>query len=75
MNATSALKLGAKANGRGQFDDGGLVGDFLCLLDRGFDALEIMVTVLDVLGVPAVRFETFQDIFGECALCVTICSC
>ena len=72
VNTTGALKLGAETNGGGQLDDGGFVGDLAGLADSILDALEVVVTVLDGDGVPAVGLETLGDILGESALGVTI---
>jgi len=66
-------KLGAETNGGGQLDDGGLVGDLLTLADGSLDTLEIVVTILDPLGVPAVGLEALEDILGEGTLGVTVC--
>ena len=72
VNTTGALKLGAETNGGGQLDDGGFVGDLAGLADSILDALEVVVTVLDGDGVPAIGLETLGDILGESALGVTI---
>lgn len=74
MDTASSLELGAETNGGGELDDGGLVGDLLGLSNGLLNALEIGVTVLDVQSVPAVGFESLQNILGEGALGVTICS-
>jgi hypothetical protein len=67
-------ELGAETNGGGQLDDGGLVSNLLTLADSSLNALEVVVTILDPLGVPAVSLETLQDVLGEGALGVTVCS-
>lgn len=72
VNTASTGKLGAEANGGGQLDDGGLVLDLLALADSILNGLEVVVTVLDPLGVPAVGLETLHDILGEGALGVTV---
>lgn len=72
VNTTGTLELGAETNGSRQTDDGGLVGDLLSLVDGGLDGLEVVVTVLDPHGVPAVGLETLHNIFGESTLGVTV---
>lgn len=66
-------KLGAEANGGGQLDHGGLVSNLLTLADGSLDTREVVVTILDPLGVPAVGLEALSDIFSEGTLGVTIC--
>ena len=72
VNATGALELGTETDGGGQTDHGGLVGDLAGLLDGGLDGLEIVVTILDPDGVPAVGLEALGDVLGEGALGVAI---
>jgi hypothetical protein len=72
VDTTGTLELGTETNGGGDLDNGGLVLDLLGLADGLLDALEVVVTVLDLKSVPAVGFETLQDIFGESALGVTV---
>jgi hypothetical protein len=72
VDTAGALELGAETNGGGQLDDGGLVLDLLGLLDGSLNALEVGVTVLDVLGVPAVGLEALHNILSEGALGVTV---
>lgn len=72
VHTAGTLQLGTVANGGGQLDDGRLVLDGLAPADRGLDAVKVVVTVLDPLGVPAVGLETLHDILGEGALGVTI---
>lgn len=67
-------ELGAETNGGGQLDDRGLVSDLLTLADSSLNALEVVVTVLDPLGVPAISLKTLQDVLGEGALGVTVCN-
>lgn len=74
VNAASTLKKGTETDGGSDLDHRRLVGDFLCLLDGGFDALQIMVTVLHVLNVPSVGLEARTYIFGESTLDITIWS-
>lgn len=73
VNATSALELGAEANGGGESDHGGLVLDLLALLDGLLNGLEVVVTVLDPHDVPAVGLEALADVLSEGALGVTVC--
>jgi hypothetical protein len=72
MDTAGALLLRAETDGGSQSDHGRLVGDFLGLLDGGLNALVVMITVLDPLGVPAVSLEALRDILGEGALGVTV---
>lgn len=74
VDTTGTLQLGTETNGGGQLDDGGLILNLLAPLDGGLDTLEVVVTILDPLGVPAVGLETLQDILSEGALGVTVCS-
>jgi hypothetical protein len=73
VDTTGTLELGAKTNGGGQLDHGGLVLNLLGLLDGSLDASEVGVTVLDVLDVPAVGLESLGNVLSEGALGVTVC--
>jgi hypothetical protein len=73
VNTAGALELGAETNGGGQLDDGGLVSNLLTLANGSLDTREVIVTILDPLSVPAVGFETLEDILGEGTLGVTVC--
>lgn len=55
---------GTVADGGGDFDEGGFVGDFLASAIL-LDTIEVGVAVFDVNHVPAVSFKAFGDIFGE----------
>lgn len=66
-------KLGAETNGGGQLDHGGLVSNLLTLADGSLDTREVVVTILDPLGVPAVGLETLSNVLSESTLGVTIC--
>jgi hypothetical protein len=72
VDTAGALELGTETNGGGQADHGGLVLDGLGLLDGGLNGLEVVVTVLDPDGVPAVGLEALGDILSESALGVTV---
>ena len=72
MDTTGTGQLGTETNGGSQFDDRRLVLDLLTFADRGLDALEVIVTILHPLGVPAVGFKTLKDILSEGALGITI---
>lgn len=72
VNTASALELGAEANGGGELDDGRLVLDLLALPDGSLNGLKVAITVLDILGVPAVGLEPLHDILSEGALGVTV---
>ena len=72
VDTAGTSQLGAETNGGGQLDDGRLVGHLLTLADGGLDTLEVVVTVLDPLGVPAVGLETLHDVLGEGTLGVTV---
>jgi hypothetical protein len=72
VDTVGTLELGTETNGGGQLDDGGLVSDLLALADSILDGLEVVVTILDPLGVPAVGLETLQNVFSEGALGVTV---
>ena len=65
-------KLRAEANGGGQLDDGGLVSNLLASADGSLDTLEVVITILDPLGVPAVGLEALHNILSEGTLSVTI---
>jgi hypothetical protein len=73
VNTAGTLQLGAETDGGGELDDGGLVGDLLGLRDGLLNALEIGVTVLDVLNVPSVGLEALEDVLSEGALGVSVC--
>jgi hypothetical protein len=73
VNTAGTLQLGAETDGGGELDDGGLVGDLLGLRDGLLNALEIGVTVLDVLNVPSVGLEALEDVLSEGALGVAVC--
>jgi hypothetical protein len=75
VNTAGTLQLGAETDGGGELDDGGLVGDLLGLRDGFLNALEIRVTVLDVLNVPSVGLEALEDVLSEGALGVTVYIC
>jgi hypothetical protein len=53
VDASCSLEFGAKADGCGQFDDGGFILDGLRDFDGFFHGIDVMVTVFDVLGVPS----------------------
>lgn len=72
VNTSSTGELGAETDGGGELDNGGLVSDLLALADGSLDALKVVVTVLDPLGVPAVGLEALHDVLGESTLGVTI---
>lgn len=72
MNTTGTLELGAETNGGGQLDEGGLVSDLLALADGSLDSLEVVVTILNPLGVPAVGIKALNDILSEGTLGVTV---
>jgi hypothetical protein len=72
MNTTSTLKLRAEPNRSRQLDQGGLIFGLLGAENGSLDGFKVRVTVLDVLSVPAVRFETLQHILSEGALCASI---
>jgi hypothetical protein len=72
MYPASSLEFRAIANCRSHLDYGWLVSHFFRLLNCGFDACQIMVTILNPLGVPPICFESLQDILGESQFGVTI---
>ena len=72
VDTAGTLELGTETDGGGKLDHRGLVGDLLGLSDGLLDGLEVGVTVLDVLYVPAVGLESLADILSESALGVTI---
>lgn len=72
VDTAGTLELGAVTDGGGKLDDGWLVLDLLGLLDGSLHALEVGVTLLDVLGVPAVGLKALQDVLSEGALGVTV---
>jgi hypothetical protein len=72
VDTSGTLELGTETDGGGELDDGGLVSNLLGLGDSLLNALEIGVTVLDVLGVPSVGLESLEDILSEGALGVTV---
>lgn len=72
VDTVSALELGAVADGGGELDDGRLVLDALRDLNSLLDTLEVVVTVLDPLGVPAVGLEALHDILSEGAVGVSV---
>lgn len=74
VDTTGTLELGTETNGGGELDDGRLVSDLLALADGSLDGLKVVVTVLDVDGVPAVGFITLHDVLGESTLGVTVYS-
>ena len=73
VDTAGTLELGSETDGGGELDHRGLVGDLLGLSDGLLNALEVGVTVLDVLYVPAVGLESLADILSESALGVTVC--
>jgi hypothetical protein len=72
VNTAGTGELGAETNGGGQLDDGGLVSNLLTLADGSLDTREVIVTILDPLGVPAVGLEALEDILSERTLGVTV---
>jgi hypothetical protein len=73
VDTTGTGKLGAETDGGGQLDDGRLVSNLLTLANGSLDTLEVVVAILDPLGVPAVGLEALQDILSESTLGVTVC--
>lgn len=67
MDSTGSLELTSKANSGRQFDDGRLILDGFGSVDGCFHGIGVMITILDMQSVPSIRFETFQDVFGESA--------
>ena len=65
MDTPRSLEFTSKPNRRRQFDDGGFILDFLGSGNGLFHGINIVVPVLDVLGMPPVRLEAFQDVLGE----------
>ena len=57
VNTASALKFGAKTNGGCQLNDRRLVSNRFGLCDCSLDAIQIVVTLGDMLSVPAVSLE------------------
>lgn len=72
VNTAGTGELGAETDSGGELDDGRLVSDLLTLADGGLNSGEIVVTVLDPLGVPAVGLEALEDILSEGTLGVTV---
>jgi hypothetical protein len=72
VDTTGTLELGTETNGGSNLDNGGLVLNLLGLANGLLNALEVVVTILDLKSVPAIGFETLHDIFGESALGVTV---
>jgi hypothetical protein len=73
VDTTGTGKLGAETNSGGQLDDGGLVSNLLTLADGSLDTREVVVTILDPLGVPAVSLEALHNVLSEGTLGVTVC--
>ena len=65
MNLLGALELGSKPNDRRDLDQAGLVLNLNGLINGILEAKQIVVTILDVAGVPAVSLKPLQDIFTE----------
>jgi hypothetical protein len=74
VDTTGTLELGTKTDGGGELDDRGLVGDLLGLGNGLLNALEVRVTVLDMLSVPSVGLESLENVLSEGALGVTVCN-
>jgi hypothetical protein len=72
VDTTGTLELGTETNGGGNLDDGRLVLNLLGLEDGLLNALEVVVTILDLKSVPAVCLEALQDVLSERDLGVTI---
>ena len=72
VDTAGTLELRAETNGGGQLDEGGLVSDLLALADGSLDTLEVVVTILNPLGVPSVGVEALDDILSEGTLGVTV---
>ena len=72
MDTSCALDFGSITNGSSKFDDRGPVSGGLSLSNSLFYPLKVMVAILDMNGMPTVGFKSLQDIFSECAVCVTI---
>jgi hypothetical protein len=65
MDTTCPLELTPESNRRSQLDDRRLILDLLCRCNGFFHGVDIVVSILDVLGMPPVRLEAFQDVLGE----------
>jgi hypothetical protein len=65
VNTPGALEFTPKSNRRSQFNNGGFILDLLCRSNGLFNRIDIVVPILDVLGMPPVRLEAFQDVLGE----------
>jgi hypothetical protein len=67
VDTPRALEFTPESNRRSQFNNRGFILDFLCRSNSFFDRIDIVISVLDVLGMPPVRLEAFQDVLGESA--------
>src|ERR1700761_1138837 len=65
MHIVRALLLRAKSNCCRDLDHRRLILHLFRLLDSSFHGLEIIVTLLHPLHMPAVCFEAFRDILSE----------
>lgn len=72
MYTARCLKLRAESDSGCQSDNGWSIVDLPRFQDSGLNAIEIKITVLDMLSVPTVGFETLHDILSESALSVSI---
>ena len=72
MDSTSTLVLRAESDRGCELDHGWLVSNTLGLRDRCLNALQVVVTILHVLCVPAVGLEPLHDVFSEGALGITV---
>lgn len=72
VDTMGALLLGAETDDGLELDKRGLVLDLLGLLEGVEDALEVVVTVLDGDGVPAVRLVSLEDVLSESLVGVAV---
>jgi len=72
VNTVSTLLEGAETNDGGELDDGRLIPNGLSNLDGLLEALEIVVTILNPLGVPTIRLEASENVFSEGDIGITV---
>jgi hypothetical protein len=65
MDTARALEFTPESDRRRQFNNRGFILDFLGHSNSLFDRVDVVVSVFDVLGMPSVCLEAFQDVLGE----------
>ncbi len=72
MDTTGTLQLRTESDGCAKLDERWLVLDSLTFLESRLNAFQIMITICNNLGVPAVGFKTLDNILSKGTISIAI---